>query len=68
MPKYFTEIDRRSVCCSIAGSALNAVLAKPSFGNKRWLEMPTTDQFVIVNGWVLTREDIAAGEIAPNVV
>lgn len=67
MRKHFATVDRRRVCCSIAGLTLNAVLAKLPFESKQGLKMAAADQmFVIVNGWVLTREDIAASEI--NVV
>ena len=69
MRNYFATVDRRRVCWSIAGLTLNAVLAKLPFEGKQELKMAAEDQmFVIVNGWVLTREDIAASEITFNVV
>ena len=69
MGKYFATVDRRRVCWSIAGLTLNAVLAKLPFEGKQELKIAAADQmFVIVNGWVLTREDIAASKITFNVV
>jgi len=53
----------------IAGVAVNVVLAKLPFGNERLSKMTSLDQeYVIVNGWVLTRGDFAAAEMASNVV
>jgi hypothetical protein len=72
MRRYFATVDRRRVCWSVAGLTLNVILAKLPFEGKQGLKTEgkqglktaTADQmFVIVNGWVLTREDIAASEI-----
>jgi hypothetical protein len=60
MRDYSAIIDRRFFCRSIAGLAVNVVLAKLPSGIEQ--------EFLIVNGWVLTREDMAASEVTPNVV
>ncbi len=53
----------------MAGLAINVVLAKLPFGVEQRSRMAAADQeFLIVNGWVLTREDIAASEVTPDVV
>jgi hypothetical protein len=74
MRNYRTFINRRYFCCSIGGLAINVALAKLPF---RGSKIATTNvEFVVVNGWVLTREDlalsqmipVAASEIIPNVV
>jgi hypothetical protein len=65
MRNYSAIIDRRCICCSIVGLGLNVALAKLPFG----FEHGSTDQeFRIVNGWVLTREDTAASHGTPDVV
>ena len=67
MRNYF--INRRRFFCSISGLAVSVVVPKLPFEIKQWSEMPTTDQdFLIVNGWVLTREDFAANEVTDDVV
>jgi hypothetical protein len=69
MRNYPAIIDRRCLCCSIAGLAVNVVLAKLPFGGKQSSKMAAANQeFLIVNGWVLTREDVAVIEMTPNVV
>jgi hypothetical protein len=61
MRNYPAPINRRCVFCSIAGLAIDVVLAKLPFGIEQKSKMASADQeFVIINGWVLTREDIAA--------
>ena len=68
MRNYFGIINRRCFC-SIAGLAVNVVLAKLPFGVEQSSKMTAANQeFLIVNGWVLTREDVAASEMAHNVV
>jgi hypothetical protein len=69
MRNYFAIIDRRHFCCSTAGLAVNFFLAKLPLGIKQRPEMaPANQEFVIVKGWVLTREDLAVSEMTPNVV
>jgi hypothetical protein len=69
MRDYSAIIDRRCFCCSIAGLAVNVVLAKLPSGIEQRSKMATADQeFLIVNGWVLTREDMATNEVALDVV
>jgi hypothetical protein len=62
-------IDRRHFFCSIAGLAVNVVVAKRQFGIDRTSKMAIADQeFLIINGWVLTRDDMAASEMTHDVV
>jgi hypothetical protein len=61
--------DRRYFCCSIAGLAVNIGLGKLLFGVEQVSKVAAANQeFVIVNGWVLTREDVAASEMTRNAV
>ena len=60
-------IDRRCFCFSIAGFA--GVAAQLPFGIIRKSQMvPAAHEYLIVNGWVLTREDVTASETTPNAV
>jgi hypothetical protein len=69
MRNYSPNIDRRCVFCSVAALALNVLLAKLPFGIEHTSKMvAANDGFLIVNGWVLTREDVEASEITPNVI
>jgi hypothetical protein len=53
-------INRRRFFCSISGFAASVVAPMLPFEIKQWSKMPTAEQgFLIVNGWVLTREDIS---------
>jgi hypothetical protein len=62
-------VDRRYVCRSIAGLATNAVVANIPVGIEQKSSAMTAKQgFLIVNGWVLTREDVAARDVLPDVV
>jgi hypothetical protein len=67
---YHVDIfDRRYFCCSIVGLAVNTGLAKLPFGVEQVSKMAAANrEFVIVNGWVLTREDVAASEMTRNAV
>ena len=59
-------IDRRRLFGSIAGLAASLLLGRMPFWKS---EVPVGDEdFVIINGWVLTRADVAASDLAPNVV
>jgi hypothetical protein len=60
MQNYSGTFNRRRVCCSIVGLAINGVLANLPLGTEQKPQMAGLGQeFVIVNGWVLTREDVA---------
>ena len=68
MQNGFGTVDRRKLCYSIIGLALNVTMASLPFGRQR-LKMATADQeFLIINGWILTREDLIASELARNVI
>jgi len=70
MQKYFNIINRRCFfCCSIAGLAINAVRATLPFGIEQKSNMEASNQeFLIVNGWVLTRKDVTASEMTSDAV
>ena len=69
MQNYSAIINRRYVLCSIAGLAINVVVAKLPFGTEQRPKIAAAGQeFLIVNGWVLTREDMAVSEVTVNVV
>jgi hypothetical protein len=62
-------VGRRCFFRSLAGLALCATVAKLPFGAERPSKMTSADQeYVIVNGWVLTREDLAAAETSFDAV
>jgi hypothetical protein len=50
-----SSIDRRSVCLSIVGLAGDLVLSQSRSTPE---QTPTEEEFVIINGWVLTRDDV----------
>ena len=53
-------MDRRNFLSSIAGLAVSLLAGDIPFFT---LKVPSGEQdFVIVNGWVLTREDVAGRE------
>jgi hypothetical protein len=57
---YSTVVGRRYFLRSIAGLVLGAGAAELSFGAERSSRTASADaEYLIVNGWVLTREDIA---------
>jgi len=60
--------DRRRFLWSIACLAMaGPILQFPRKGS--WPKIPGGDgDFLIVNGWVLTREDFASSEVVHNVV
>ena len=62
-------MDRRRFCSSIAGFVTSVIVVKPLFPVEQALMMATAHEgFVIINGWVLTREDVAASDMIANVV
>ena len=61
-------IDRRSVSCSLGALAISVVLARLPYGVEQSSKMAAADQqFLIINGWVLTREDMAESAVTVNV-
>jgi hypothetical protein len=61
--------SRRYFFRSIAGLAAGMVVARLPIKIKKKLEASTGDEdFIIVNGWVLTREDFAESEAQPDVI
>ena len=62
-------VDRRYVCRSIAGLVINVVVGNLPAGIEQKSSMMAANQgFLIVNGWILTREDVAARDVLPDVV
>jgi hypothetical protein len=69
MRNYTAIIDRRCFCGSIAGLTGNAALTKPRFPIVQRRKKAAAGQgFLIVNCWVLTRKDVDARVMTPNVV
>ena len=61
--------DRRHFCGSIAGLAAICGLVRLPFGAGQGSKTLAAKQdFIVVNGWVLTHEDLAASEITPDVI
>jgi hypothetical protein len=59
-------MGRRSFFSSIAGLAASLLFGRLPF---LALKVPAKDkEFVIINGWVLTREDVAASKVTSDVV
>lgn len=62
-------VRRRSFVRSMAGFALGVVATELLFGAERPPKPAGLDkEYFIVNGWVLTREDIDTVRVALNVV
>jgi hypothetical protein len=62
-------LDRRGVCSLIAGWAVSVIFAKLPYAAEPSLPSAKTDhEFLAVNGWVLTREDIAGSRMMNHVV
>jgi len=65
MQNRVAKIDRRHFCNLV----LNVVLAKLLTTKTQWLGMGVNGpRFLIVNGWVLTSDDVAANKLTRNVV
>jgi hypothetical protein len=63
------NIGRRCFFRSIVGLAISAGVAKLPFEIAPRPIIPTADhEFVIVNGWVLTRDDLAVSGMTADVV
>ena len=64
---FFAAEDRRLFLKRLGRLPLCAIAAKLTFGAER--NMANSHQeYVIINGWVLTRQEFAAGEIASHAV
>ena len=62
-------LDRRGLCSSIAGLAVGAIAAKLPLGAVLSPETAIEDpEYLIVNGWVLTRNDVAAMGLQPDAI
>lgn len=53
-------IDRRNFCSSIFGLAGSLLFGSSAFRTPK--TSPADHDFVVVNGWVLTREDVASSK------
>ena len=60
MQNYASILNRRRFCQVIAAIVVNFPLAKLSFGMTPRSNMTLDDDFLIINGWVLTRKDVEA--------
>ena len=59
-------IGRRRFFGSIAGFTASLIVWQ--FRHLSW-DIPSGEpEFVIINGWVLTREDVVAREVTPDVI
>lgn len=66
---FFGGTDRRHFCRSTVGLGIAGVLAKLPLTGKQKFKMTAEGQgFLIVNGWVLTCEDVAASGMTLDVV
>jgi hypothetical protein len=65
---FFAVLDRRGFCSSIAVGAVSVIFAKLPFAAEQSLHLANTDQeFLVINGWVLTSEDFAETEMTNHV-
>jgi hypothetical protein len=68
MSNFFGTIDRRWFCCAIA-LGFNVIQAKSPLGSKHESTIAADDLgFMIVNGWVLLREDMAGSGMTHHAV
>jgi hypothetical protein len=64
-----TIISRRWLCCFIGVWPVNVALSKVLGGSQQESERAGGDQeFFLVNGWVLTRDDLANSDVTFDVV
>ncbi len=62
-------VDRRCFCGSIVGLAVGVIVTKlPSEAQRLSKRTGAGQEYLIVNGWVLSREDFAVAEIMRHVV
>jgi hypothetical protein len=67
MRSYLT--NRRRFFEGISGLAVSVVVPKLPFETEQRSEKPAADRgFLIVNGWVLTREDLVGSEVTRDAV
>lgn len=64
---YRKSVDRRRFCSSIATLAIWLGIVRVPFGRQLNVADPDQD-YVIVNGWVLRRDDLATMKRMPHVV
>jgi drug/metabolite transporter superfamily protein YnfA len=68
MPAKSLILGRRNFCLATVASILGARIVSLRFRTDHSLiPIATSEEFVIVNGWVLTREDGAATGIVRDV-
>ena len=60
MRNYVSILSRRRFCEGLATVAGNFALATVFVGIRPGSKIPLDDDFLIVNGWVLTRKDVEA--------
>jgi hypothetical protein len=64
-----SAIDRRGFCRSIAVLTCGGIMARLLSGTAWCLEGAIgRDEYFVVNGWVLTRADVATMELAQDAV
>ena len=69
MQSHFIFINRRRFCDAVTGLLASSFLAKLPFGSKQSLKTSAEDlEFLVVNGWVLTRDDVVTSKLTHNVV
>jgi hypothetical protein len=68
MKNYSSTIDRRNVSCSLGALAINVALTGLPIGIEQPSKSAAVDrQFLIINGWVLTREDMTESPVTIDV-
>jgi hypothetical protein len=66
---FSAVLNRRGFGTLIAGWAVGIVFAKLPFAAEQSLHVAKTDsEFLVVNGWVLIREDFSVGKVANDVI
>lgn len=66
---YSTSLGRRGFCGFVASMAFSIVLARLPSELEQLSKIASADQdYLLINGWVLTCADIAAAEMTPDVV
>jgi hypothetical protein len=65
---FIDIFNRRGFCRSISALVAGAVIARlPAAQASEWVAIKDAE-YLIVNGWVLTREDVATMELPPDVI
>jgi hypothetical protein len=66
---FSAVLNRRRFGTLIAGWTVGIVFAKLPFAAEQSLHVAKSDsEFLVVNGWVLTREDFSVGKLANDVI